>query len=103
MAYIRIEQAKKHLNIDSTFCDDDEYISDLIDVVEIAVKNHINQDLETIAIANGDVLPSPLQHAMLLLLGGFFAVRENISFSGKAVEIPLNYRYLLAPYQNFIN
>lgn len=103
MAYLTLSKTKKHLNIESSFTDDDSYIYDLIDVAEISVENHINQKLDDIATNNGGVLPSPLLHAMLLLLGGFYAVREHISFTGKAIEIPLNYRYLLAPYVNYLN
>ena len=36
--YLTVEDAKRHLNIDATFTDDDGYISDLIDVAEDAVQ-----------------------------------------------------------------
>ena len=35
--YITVDEAKKHLNIDASFKDDDNYISDLIVVAEDAV------------------------------------------------------------------
>ena len=45
--YVTLEQAKKHLNIDSDFNEDDDYIMQLINVAEIAVEKHIDCDLST--------------------------------------------------------
>jgi len=101
--YITIQQAKKHLNLEAEFEDDDVYLSSLIEVAEAVVENHIHQKLTDVAIANGDVLPKPLAHAMLLMLGNFYSNREIVSFASKTSAIPYNYQYLLDPYINYLN
>lgn len=106
--YITLSQAKKHLNIDESFIDDDDYINDLISVAELAVELHINQSLSgltTSTNASGETvneLPAPLKQAMLLMIGGLYSIRENVSFTGKAIAIPYNYQYLLDFYQNYL-
>ena len=42
--YIQLDLAKKHLNIEEDFTEDDEYILSLIEVAESAVRVHINED-----------------------------------------------------------
>lgn len=101
--YLTIEQAKKHLNLEAEFIEDDSYITSLIQVAEAAVELHINQKLVDIAAINGEVLPLPLLHAMLLMVGNLYANRESVSMNGKASEIPFNYRYLLDFYKNYSN
>ena len=101
--YLTIEQAKKHLNLEAEFIEDDSYITSLIQVAEAAVELHINQKLVDVAAINGEVLPLPLLHAMLLMIGNLYANREMISFASKTTEIPFNYRYLLDFYKNYSN
>ena len=40
--YIELDYAKKHLNIEPDFTEDDEYILGLIDAAEQAVRVHVN-------------------------------------------------------------
>lgn len=101
--YLTLAQTKKHLNLETEFIEDDSYITTLIQVAEAAVELHINQKLNDVAANNGDVLPLPLLHAMLLMVGNLYANRESVSMNGKASEIPFNYRYLLNFYQNYSN
>ena len=61
--YVELAQIKKHLNIDTEFTDDDDYLLVLADVAEKAVEKHINQRLSSVCEENGGVLPSPLLHA----------------------------------------
>ena len=103
MQYLTLEQSKKHINIESDFVDDDVYITSLIDVAECSVELHVNQSLEDIATVNGGVLPAPLIHAMLLMVGNFYANREMVSFASKTTEIPFNYVYLIDFYKNYSN
>ncbi len=107
MTYLQLEDIKKHLNIDSDFTDDDNYITSLGDVAEQAISTHIESDLSVIAQDNGGVLPSPLLHAMLLLCGTLYMSRETVSF-GSATQVPLSvnasaYDYLLSPYISYKN
>lgn len=96
--YLQLYQIKKHLNIDSDFHDDDEYIMDLANVAENAVQKHIDRDLKE--LENDGRLPMPLIQAMLLMVGTFYAKRESIAFAGSS-EVPLAYDYLLSLYKNY--
>ncbi len=86
---ITLIEAKKHLNVD--YSEDDSYISDLINVAFYAVQNHTGRDYTT------EVIPLPVKHAALLLVGNLYANREPVSF-GQAYKVPLSYEYLLSPY-----
>jgi hypothetical protein len=97
--YITLEQAKQHLNIDQSYSIDDEYITQLIGVAEDVVSKHIDDKLIDIEIEAG-VLPASIVHAMLLLIGNFYANREPVAFASSN-EIPLNYQYLLSLYKHY--
>lgn len=99
--YLTLEKVKQHLNIEASYIDDDNYIYSLIEVAESVVENHINYNLSDLTIANGDVLPTPLQHAMLLFISHLYSNREAVSINGKANEMPLSYSYLLDMYKNY--
>ena len=98
--YIDLDYAKKHLNIEPDFTEDDEYILGLIDMAEHAVRVHVNEDFDKLAEENGGCLPTPLLQAMLLMIGNMYQNREPI---GKGVELPLSYVYLIRLYQNWEN
>lgn len=100
MNYLTLAQIKKHLNIDTQFTDDDEYIESLGEVAEEIVSQHLRQDLSVIASGYNDNLPKPIVHAMLLLVGNFYANRETVAFAS-AYELPLSYEYLLSPYVGY--
>ena len=97
--YLTVEDAKKHLNIDATFTDDDAYISDLIDVAEDAVQHHIDRPLAEIETAPGKLPPAVL-HAVRFLVGQLYAHREPAAFAS-AVEIPYTYSYLISLYKRY--
>ena len=97
--YLQLYQLKKQLNIDDQFHDDDEYLVDLAMVAENAVQRHIDRQLSDLENDEG-MLPMPLIHAMLLMVGSFYAKRESIAFAS-TVEVPLAYEYLLSLYKNY--
>ena len=97
--YLQLYQIKRHLNLDETFHDDDEYLVDLALVAQNAVQRHIDRQLSELEDEWG-MIPSPLTHAMLLMIGSFYAKRESISFAA-TVEVPLAYDYLLSLYKNY--
>lgn len=99
--YIQLDLAKKHLNIEDDFIEDDEYILSLIDVAESAVRVHINEDFASIAEKNGGCLPSPILQAALLMVGNLYQNREAVG--SKTQELPFNYRYLIDLYRNYNN
>jgi uncharacterized phage protein (predicted DNA packaging) len=100
--FIQLYQIKKHLNIDEDFHLDDEYLVDLSIVAEQVVQKHIDNNLDELCAENDGELPSPLMHAMLLLIGNFYANRESVAFASSS-EIPLSYSYLLDLYKNYNN
>ena len=99
--YLTLSDIKRHLNIDSSFTDDDEYLTFLYDVAERTVQRHIDSNLEALAEEEG-TLPKPLLHAMLLYIGNLYAQRESISYSS-VIDVPFSYDYLLSLFKNYNN
>lgn len=97
--YIQLYQVKKHLNIDESFRDDDEYLMSLVEVAEKVVERNIDTSLELLEDGDGEI-PSPLIQAMLLLIGNFYANRESVAFAN-VVNVPLSYQYLIDLYRNY--
>jgi len=98
--YIQLYQIKKHLNLDESFHDDDEYLVDLEQVAEEVVEKHIDDDFEQLVLSNSGVLPVGITHAMLLFIGNMYANRESVAFVSSN-EIPFAYQYLLDQYKNY--
>lgn len=99
--YIDITQIKSHLNIDSDFLDDDEYLLHLESVAELVVQKHIDHRLEDLLDESGQ-LPAPLIQGMLLFIGNLYANRESVSYAS-AVEVPNSFEYLLSLYKDYNN
>jgi uncharacterized phage protein (predicted DNA packaging) len=100
MKYLTLEDIKKHLNIDTEFVDDDDYLNALGDVAETMVARHIDHDLSD--LEEDGVLPAPIIHACKLLIGNMYMNRESVTFSS-INKIPQSYEYLLATYKNRTN
>ncbi len=98
---INLKRAKEHLNIEEEFKDDDEYIQSLINVSYDVVNKHINHSIDDAIDENGNI-PTPLQHAILLMIGNLYQNREIASFAN-ATKLPYNYEYLLNFYKNYYN
>ena len=94
-----LDIVKKHLNIDPDFCDDDDYIVTLAEVAEQAVEKHIDSRLSDIA-KEEDGLPSPLFHAMLLMIGNMYANRESVSYS-PTYSVPNSLSYILSLFRSY--
>lgn len=99
--YIDLDTAKKHLNIEPDFTEDDEYILGLIDMAEQSVRVHTNEDFDVLAENNGGCIPAPLIQAMLLMIGNMYQNREPLGTN--RTELPLSYRYLIDLYRNYCN
>ena len=97
--YIDLDLAKKHLNIESSFTEDDEYILGLIDVAENAVAAHANESLTEMAAKNEGCIPTPLLQAALLMIGNLYQNREVVA--AKTQRLPFNYQYLIDLYRNY--
>lgn len=97
MTYLNLELIKTHLNLQN-FSDDDKYLQHLGSAVEFVVERDLDKKLTTIAQENGGELPPSLLHAMLLMLGTYYANRENISYAS-CVEVPKTYQYICDLYR----
>jgi uncharacterized phage protein (predicted DNA packaging) len=97
--YLSLDRIKNHLNIDSDFTQDDNYLLMLEDVAERTVEKHIDCSLTDLQADSGE-LPTPLLQAMLLFIGDMYANRESVAFSS-ATEIPFSYEYLLSLYKDY--
>lgn len=96
--YITLDEVKKHLNIDASFKDDDQYLSDLIDVAEDAVSKHLDIALDELMV--GGKLPPAIIHSILLMVGNLYANREPVAYSSVA-KVPYTMEYLLGLYKNY--
>lgn len=99
--YATLDMAKRHLNIEDAFTDDDNYIEGLIDVAEEKVAAELCMDVDGMASINKNgSLPSPLIHAILLTIGAYYTNREDIT---TVQTRPLEYgvKYLTQLYRNF--
>ena len=97
MSYLNLELIKNHLNLQN-FSDDDKYLQHLGSAVEFVVERDIDKKLSKIAEENGGEFPPSLLHAMLLLLGTYYANRENVSYAS-CVEVPKTYAYICDLYR----
>ena len=97
MAYLELEDVKRHLNIDLDYAGDDEYLLSLVDTAEEVVSQHICSNLNDMEVDGK--LPSPLLHAMKLLIGTYYSNRESVT--EKSVELPHGYYYLVRLYRQY--
>ena len=96
--YVTLNLVKKHLNIDDSFTEDDNYITSLIKVAEDAVAKNENIALKAM-IAGGELHTSVI-HSILLLVGNLYNNREATSYSVVS-EVPYTYKYLINLNRNF--
>lgn len=90
---ISLEVAKKHLNIDLSFCDDDELIRDYIDAAVGIVCEDSCNDLAELCDDTGALKSVPRQ-AVLLKLGDLYAYRESV-YNGTVNAVPGGYDRLI--------
>lgn len=96
---IPIYLIKKHLNIDDSFKEDDEYLMNLEHVAAKIVEKHIDKPLNEMLDDKGDI-PNPLIQAILLQIGNLYQSRESVAFTN-AVELPNAYNYILDLYKDY--
>ena len=95
---LKVEDLKKHLNIDHN--EDDAYIAELIAVAEDAVATYLNRPIGELVDAEGQMKPA-VRHSCRLLVGTYYANRESVVFSAPA-ELPDGVVALLMPLRRFV-
>lgn len=95
--YITLQDVKNQCIIDSDFTDDDEYLESLADTAETLVSELVNDDLDYIAACHDGELPSPLIHAMKMLVEYMYANRG----SDNENQIPDAVYMFIKLYRNF--
>lgn len=100
MAYVNLQLAKKHLNVEEFFTEDDEYISELIKAAETVVEKDICRKLDTLLEGNAGELPASIRQCILLMVGQLYANREPVAFA-QSVEIPLSYSHIVSLYRDY--
>lgn len=96
---VSLDEIKKHLNIDPWFNDDDEYLEQLEQVSKEMVEMHLGYSCDELEYDYG-VIPAPVKHAILLMIGNLYNNRESVS-TLTIKELPLSYQYLLQKYKNY--
>lgn len=100
MAYIDLQLAKRHLNVEQEFTDDDDYIMGLIEAAEAVVSMDICTPLNELEEGEDKKLPAPLRQCILLMVGQLYANREPVAFAQSSV-VPLAYKHLVSLYRNY--
>lgn len=96
--YVTLNKAKKHLQIDEDYKDDDEYLIMLIQVAEDSVEANLNIPLAS--LLKDGLLPKSVYHSILLMIGNLYSNREPVSFTS-VTKVPYTLEYLLATYKNY--
>lgn len=99
MGYVQLSEAKKHLNIEQDFGDDDAYIESLIESAEEFVAKDVCVPLKEMENGQG-AIPAPIRQAILLIIGDFYAVRESVVL-GTLVHKNPRYESIIGLYRNY--
>ena len=99
MTCIPLELAKKHLNLDEDYTEDDEYILGLIGASKGAVEMALNASLDRLAEENGGEVPMAIIQAILLMVGNWYQNREITG--SKVAALPYNFEYLINLYKHY--
>ena len=96
MSILTIIEAKKHLNLDSTFLEDDEYIQSLIEVAENLIENDTSK-----VLSDFTAIPPVLKHAAKILISTFYENREAVIVGVSINEVPFSYKYLIGGFKKW--
>lgn len=99
MTCIPLELAKKHLNLDEDYTEDDEYILGLLAAAKGAVEKALNASLDRLASENGGEVPMAIIQAILLMVGNWYQNREITG--SKVAALPYNFEYLINLYRHY--
>jgi hypothetical protein len=92
--------AKKHLQLDAEFLDDDTYVTQLIEAAEHMAEREICHSLADWVDEEGK-MDAGLQQGVLLLIGQMYNTREPVSFGGSVHEVPLSAKWILRSFRDY--
>lgn len=98
--YTTLAMIKRHLNVDQSFTDDDEYITYLYMVAEAVVQVHLCANLEDYEDDEHNI-PAGIIHAMMLYIGDLYNSREGNAYGVSVQQVPFGYEYLISLYKNY--
>lgn len=100
--HVTLDEAKKHLNVEQEYTEDDNYIETLIDVAEAKVAKELCVKVEELAtIEEGSkLIPHPIKQAILLNIGMYYANREEVTYT-QSKPLEQGSKYLLALYRDY--
>lgn len=90
--YVTLEEARRHLNLDEWFTDDDTLIEEYIEAAEDAVEKRIDRPLAECVDSEGRLSRSVRQQ-ILLLTASFYSNREAAG-SQNIKAYPLAFEFL---------
>ena len=91
--YILLDDAKRHLNIDKDFHEDDDLLILYLQAAEDAISKRIDKKLSDCVDPATGYLEKSIIQSILLLIGQFYANREATSPTS-VNEIPIGFEYL---------
>lgn len=87
---VTLDIAKKHLNIEASFTDDDLYIGGLVKASTAVVSQQTQVAYDT--LEEGD--KAIFDQAVLLLVGAYYAQREEVIVGSAAATLPVGVKHL---------
>ena len=100
MSRVCLELFKKHVRADD-FADDDSYLEYLLGAAEQAVITATNRTDKELLTMGGGSLPTPIQHAIMLLGAHWYNQRESVS-SVQMHSVPDTLQALIKPYRRLV-
>lgn len=97
MAYTLLATVKAHLNIETAFTDDDTYLTSLIGVAELSIRDYCCWTEDEYPDLD---IPVTIKQAALLLVAQLYTTRTIVSFA-QGYEIPYSFKFLLNPYRTY--
>ena len=99
--HLKLENVKRHANIDQDYHGDDAYLETLIEVAEQAVAAHSNVPVEDLLTHTADYADAA-RHAVTILVATLYRDREAATFASASRTL-YGYEYLVSPIMNYKN
>lgn len=99
--FTTLDTAKKHINVDPDYTEDDSYIIHLIIAAEDATAKRLNvKSLSDLINPDTGYIPEDVTHSVLLLVGSWYSARET--FSNQSVsQLPQSYEFIASLNKNY--